>query len=372
MNEIKFGHQVYYIHSYDFFRKRVMVAAKENWDSLWLPDHLTGTGGGLIDDYLSCWSLFGAMAELVKGKFFGTAVTDPHRTHPAVLAQLCTSTNHLTGGNFILGIGAGEAMNLKAYGIPSDHALTKMRESIKYMKISWEEGRDISFKGQYYNADKAKLVPKPVSKIPVWIAANAPKTLKLTGEIADGWLPIGIDLKTYKQKKQQILKVMEENGRKVDDFSFGVFHFLFMHDDEKTINQRILGNKYELLSNPRRIKELGYWKDEYEQLYLEATGQKLDDINILKMTPEDIASFDFGKLAPILNDIPDDLIRDTLMIGTKEDIIERLKKYAEAGVNHFIFSSLNGASSKNAPFTYWDVTRIVSEEIIPLFKNSNV
>ncbi|MFW9878797.1 MAG: LLM class flavin-dependent oxidoreductase, partial [Candidatus Thorarchaeota archaeon] len=274
MSEIKFGHQIYYLHSYDFFRKKVIAASKENWDSLWLPDHLSGMGGNLIDDFLSPWALFGAMAELVKGKSFGTAVTDPHRIHPAVLAQLCTSINHLTEGNLILGIGAGEGMNLKAYGIPSDHALSKMRESINYMKSFWAEGRNISFEGQHYSAKNANLLPQPASAIPIWIGANSPKTLKLTGEIADGWMPVEIDKVTYKRKKQEIIKVMNEIGRDIENFSFGVFHFLFINDDDNLIKQRMLGYKYELLTNPRRIKELGYWKEEYEELYL-FTGKYL-------------------------------------------------------------------------------------------------
>ncbi len=372
LSEIKFGHQIYYLHSYDFFRKKVIAASKENWDSLWLPDHLSGMGGTLVDDYLSPWALFGAMAELVKGKSFGTAVTDPHRIHPAVLAQLCTSINHLTEGNLILGIGAGEAMNLKAYGIPIDHALGKMREAINFMKLFWDKGRDISFEGQYYTAKNAVLLPKPVSDIPIWIGANSPKTLKLTGEIADGWMPVGIDSKTYKTKKQQIVKAMNEKGRDLDKFSFGVFQFIFINDDTNKINQRIRGNKFELLTNPRRIKELGYWKDEYEQLYIDATGYKSEELNILKIDRDDVLKFDLRKLEPIVKDIPDDLIRDGTMIGTKEEIIKRIRKYIEAGANHFIFSSTNGASSKNSPFTYWDASRIISEEIIPLFKDNNV
>ncbi|MFX1426824.1 MAG: LLM class flavin-dependent oxidoreductase [Promethearchaeota archaeon] len=372
MNEIKFGHQIYYLHSYDFFRKKAIAAGKENWDSIWLPDHLSGMGGTLVDDFLSPWALFGAMAELIKEKSFGTAVTDPHRIHPAVLAQLCTSINHLTNGNLILGIGAGEGMNLKAYGIPSDHALSKMRESINYMRLFWDKGRKVTYEGQHYFARNANLVPQPVSNIPIWIGANSPKTLKLTGEIADGWIPSGIDKITYKRKKEEIVKVMNEKGRDLEKFSFGVFQFLFINDDENLINQRIRANKIGLLTNPRRIKDLGYWKEVYEEFYLNVTGHKSEDINILKIDRSDVLNFNLEKLEPIIEDIPDDLIYDSLMIGTKEEIIKKIRSYIEAGANHFVFSSTNGASKKNAPFTYWEASRIVSEEIIPLFKEENV
>ncbi|MFW9988888.1 MAG: LLM class flavin-dependent oxidoreductase [Candidatus Odinarchaeota archaeon] len=372
MDKIRFGHQLFFLHSYDFFRKKVLAASKENWDSLWLPDHLAGTGGSLINDFLSVWCLFGSMAELVEGKTFGTAVTDPHRMHPAVLAQLCTSVNHLTGGKFILGIGAGEAMNLKAYGIPSDHALSKMRETISMVKSYWNEGKITSFKGQHFYVNNAVLVPKPISKIPIWIGANSPKTLQLTGEVADGWMPVGIDPKTYKSKKEEIVKVMKEKGRNLDDFSFGIFQFIFINDDEKQINLRIHGNKYGLLLNPRRIKELGYWKDEYEELYLEATGYKSEQLNILKIDGNDRKKINLKKLEPIIREIPDDLIRESVMIGSKDEIIQKIRKFIEAGANYFVFSSTNGSSSKNAPFTYWDASRLITEEIIPLFKNANV
>ena len=165
---------------------------------------------------------------------------------------------------------------------------------------------------------------------------------------------------------------MNEKGRDLDKFSFGVFQFTFINDDTNKINQRIQGSKFELLTNPQRIKELGYWKDEYEELYIEATGYKPEELNILKIDRDDVTGFDLRKLQPIVNEIPDDLIRESMMIGTKEDIIKRIRKYIEAGANHFIFSSTNGASSKNAPFTYWDASRIISEEIIPLFKDGNV
>ena len=147
-------------------------------------------------------------------------------------------------------------------------------------------------------------------------------------------MPVGIDSKTYKTKKQQIVKAMNEKGRDLEEFSFGVFQFIFINDDTNKINQRIQGNKFELLTNPRRIKELGYWKEEYEQLYIDATGYKSEELNILKIDRDDVLKFDLRKLEPIVKDIPDDLIRDSTMIGTKEEIIKRIRKYIEAGANH--------------------------------------
>ncbi len=370
MDDMKFGIQLFYSNSYDFVRKKAISANKENWDSIWLPDHLSGIPGAAIDDFLNLWPMFGSFAEIIKGKTLGSAITDPHRYHPAVLAQLATSINHITGGKFILGIGAGEGMNLKAYNIPYDHVLSKMTESIKLIKLFWNKGKRVTFKGKFYQTKKAVLLPKPISEIPIWVAANGPKTREMTADIADGWMPIGLFSEVYKTFKEQMVKIIENNGRDISKFTFGIFHRIYINDDEKKIIEQIKGNKMSMLMQPRLIKELGYWKEEFDELYCEATGYKCDEMSILKIDREDIGKFDVNKLSTIISEIPDKEIRENLMIGPKEEIIKKIQKYVEAGAQYFIFEFVNGASSKNAPFTYWDVSRIVSEEIIPLFKNS--
>jgi hypothetical protein len=57
------------------------------------------------------------------------------------------------------------------------------------------------------------------------------------------------------------------------------------------------------------------------------------------------------------------------MFGTKEEIIDKIQKYVDLGAQYFVLEIQNGASSKNTPFSYWDVSTILSNEIIPLFKS---
>jgi phthiodiolone/phenolphthiodiolone dimycocerosates ketoreductase len=371
MADIKFGNNLYYSQSWDLLKKKVITASQEAWDTIWLPDHLSGIPGGAIDDFLCLWPLLGVFSELAKGKTLGSAVTDPYRLHPAALAQMSTTLNHLTGGKFILGIGAGEGMNLKAYNIPYDHAVTKMDESIRLMKEFWNKGKNVTFEGKYFKTNNAVLLPKPISEIPVWIAGNGPKTLKLTAEIADGWMPLGAFSDFYKADKEKIVKVMKAKGRDINQFTFGYFTRIFMHDDESRLESFYNGMKSGLALQPRILKKLGYWKEDYEQLFKEATGFDSDVMSILMYDRDDARKFKINKLAPIVEDIPDKLIRESGMVGTKEDIIKKIHKYIDAGAQHFVLELQNGVSSRNAPFTYFDVTRIISEEIIPMFKDSN-
>jgi phthiodiolone/phenolphthiodiolone dimycocerosates ketoreductase len=368
MVDIKFGTQLFFSQSYDFLQKKVLTANKENWDSLWLPDHLSGLPGGMIDDFLAVWPLFGAFCELAKGKTFGSAVTDPHRLHPAVLAQIATTLNHMSGGNFILGIGAGEGMNLKVFNIPYDHAISKMEESILLMKQFWKKGKRVTFKGKFYETNKAVLLPQPISDIPIWVAGNGLKTRDLTARVTDGWMPVGLFFDVYKAGKEEITKKIKQEGRDLNKFTFGIWQRIFINDDEKRIEEQLNATKFGLIMSPRVLKSLGYWKEGYDQLFCDATGFECDDMSLLVFDREDMAKFDMGKLSKITEQIPNEALRKDAMIGTKEELIKKIERFVKIGTQYFIFEIQNGSSSKNAPFTYWDVSRILSEEIIPLFK----
>jgi len=329
MKKIGFGTQLFYSQSYEFIRKKLIS----------------------------------------KEKVFGSCVTDPHRMHPAVLAQIATTINHISGGKFILGMGAGEGMNLKAYNISYKHALSKMSESIQFMKQFWKKGKRISFKGKFYQANKAVLLPKPISEIPIWVASNGPKTIEMTGELADGWLPLGVSTKFYKSGVEKIKEILYKNGRDISKFTFGVFNRVFLNNDIQKINEQVKGVKMSLLMQPLAIKELGYWKDEFDEIFCEATGYKCEEISLLKVDREVLGKFDLNKLSVILDQIPNEVVQDNIMFGTKEQVIEKIQKYIDLGAEYFVLEIQNGASSKNAPYTYWDVSKILSDEIIPLFNS---
>lgn len=364
---VKFGIELFYSHSYDFLRQKVQTANKEIWDSIWLPDHLSGIPGAAIDDFLSLWPLFGSIAELAPGKTLGSCVTDPHRLHPAALAQIATTLNHMTGGKFILGIGAGEGMNLKAYNIPYDHAVSKMKESIELMKLFWKKGKRITYDGQFYKVNKAVLLPQPISEIPIWVAGNGPNSRRVTAEVADGWMPLGILFLSYEKGKEEITEILKSIGRDIEQFTFAVFQRIYINDEEDRLAEQLQGTKVTLALQPSLIKDIGFWKDEYEEIYCQATGVKCDEMSLLKYDREDIGRFNVNQIMPIIETIPDQLIRENTMLGNTEEIIRKVQKFIDIGTQYFIFEIVNGASSKNAPFTYWDVARILSEEVVPNF-----
>ena len=110
------------------------VNEEAGFDSLWIPDHLLFIPHGIVPE---AWSTLAAVAVATKKATLGTCVSDPHRHHPAVLAQKVATVDRISGGRAILGIGAGEAMNVVPFGIDWNRPVSKLVEAVKIIRGFW-------------------------------------------------------------------------------------------------------------------------------------------------------------------------------------------------------------------------------------------
>jgi phthiodiolone/phenolphthiodiolone dimycocerosates ketoreductase len=314
--------------------------------------------------------MLAAFAELAPGMTFGVAVTDGIRLHPAIIAQNAVSLDHQSGGRFILGVGAGEKMNLTVYGFDNRYAVSRMKESIQVMKKLWTTSGQVNHSGRFFNLDQAVLEPKSLQQphVPIWIAGNGPRTRKLTAELADGWFPAPALPEEYKEGLTEIYNHMKKLGRDPEEFSASFWGRIYMHEDPAQISQYLFQRRGQLLLQPHLLKRIGYWKDEYEQVYLEQ-GLDPSKLSLLTYDAGDVARIDTSKMLPIVADIPESIIKQIGLVGSPEEIAKRIDAFIKAGVRHFSFELLNGVSKRNAPFTYWDVSRILAEDIIAPLKD---
>ncbi|MHA1210251.1 MAG: LLM class flavin-dependent oxidoreductase [Candidatus Freyarchaeota archaeon] len=189
-----------------------VYSEKKGLDSVWAADHTVGIGIKRWD-FFEAWSVLSALAVKTRRVLLGTCVSDPHRRHPAVLAQTLMTLDHLSKGRAILGLGAGEAMNLVPYHIEWDRPVTRLREASEVIiKLLTEEFSD--YDGEFFKLEKAFIRPKGVQEPhpPIYFGANSLRTMRLTAEMGDGWLPIGTFMKPedYKAKFEQIKRWAKE------------------------------------------------------------------------------------------------------------------------------------------------------------------
>jgi coenzyme F420-dependent glucose-6-phosphate dehydrogenase len=134
-----------------------------------------------------------AVAERTRRISLGTGVTAPiFRYNPAIVAQAFATLGNLYPGRVFLGLGTGEAMNEVPLGFEwpkTSERIDRLEEAIKVIKLLWEK-EFVSMKGKYYSLRKANLYTKPVKPVPIYVAANGPKTATLAGKYADGIVTI--------------------------------------------------------------------------------------------------------------------------------------------------------------------------------------
>ena len=121
-------------------------------------------------------------------------VTANSLRHPAVLAKIATTVDHLSGGRLEFGIGTGWAeYEHRMLGIEvgsGRQRVEKLGEALRILKALWSPERFTDFAGEHYTLDKAVHSPQPVQRPhpPVWLGGTGEKRmLKLVAEQADVW-----------------------------------------------------------------------------------------------------------------------------------------------------------------------------------------
>lgn len=165
-----------------------VLAEKAGFDLVVVSEHFHPW----VDDVSAsgfAFSTIGAMAAATERIGFATGVTTPlFRYHPAVVAQAAATLDRLSGGRFILGVGTGENINEGPLGYVFPNYAernARMTESLEIMRRLLD-GEKLTFDGEFYVTDRAKLYSPPFGPVPILMAAGGPKSATLAGEMAQG------------------------------------------------------------------------------------------------------------------------------------------------------------------------------------------
>lgn len=156
----------------------------------------------------------------------GSAILQiPART-PAMTAMTAATLDALSGGRFRLGLGvSGPQVSEGWHGVRFDRPLTRTREYVEIVRMALRREK-VRFEGEAYTlplpdgpGKALTLTVHPVrERIPVYLAAVGPRNLELTGEIADGWLPVFFAPGLVKESMDRIGVGLARAGRSWDGF----------------------------------------------------------------------------------------------------------------------------------------------------------
>ncbi len=136
-----------------------------------------------------------AAATVTERLRLGTWVTSPNFRHPVTLAKDLMTIDDISGGRLLAGIGAGgigwDATVFGGQPLPPGRRIDRLTEFLTLLDLLLRQG-ETSWQGTYFTADRARMVPAGSrSRIPLIVAANGPRAIRLAAERGDAWATTG-------------------------------------------------------------------------------------------------------------------------------------------------------------------------------------
>ena len=254
----------------------------------------------------------------------GAAVLQiPART-PAMTAA---TLDALSGGRFRLGLGvSGPQVSEGWHGVRFTSPVGRTREYASIVRSALRRER-VKFEGEHFTlplpdgpGKALRLTVRPARKhIPLYLAAIGPKNLELTGEIADGWLPVFFSPAHAGEQLAHIRAGAERTGRTLDGFDVVPTVPLVPGDDWKVCADAVRGYAA-LYIGGMGSKEKNFYNRLACRMGFEAEAADVQE--------KYLAGDRVGAMAAV----PPEFLDATSLLGPKERIAEKMTEYAEAGV----------------------------------------
>jgi alkanesulfonate monooxygenase SsuD/methylene tetrahydromethanopterin reductase-like flavin-dependent oxidoreductase (luciferase family) len=200
----------------------------------WISDHLTDAsrerGGGAFESLTTV----AALAHRVPGKWIGIAVLANTFRHPSVVAKSATVIDNITGGRFILGLGAGwHVGEHEAFGIPlppMQERFARFESAVATLAALFSQaGRGapgVTRDDPFYPLRDATLEPVPFRPQgpQIWLGGQRRRGIALAANFAEGWPMPGNEagnVSYFASKRDEIRRALEAAGRDPDEFIFG-------------------------------------------------------------------------------------------------------------------------------------------------------
>jgi F420-dependent oxidoreductase-like protein len=312
----------------------VLAAERAGFDSVWAAESYGS-------DAVSVLAYLAAKTETIQ---LGAAILQVPARQPAA-----ATIDALSNGRFIFGFGpSGPQVSEGWYGVPYEKPWGRTREYVEIVKqIVARDGR-LEYEGKHFElpltegegvtgqGKALKLNVHPIrNEIPIYLGAIGRKSVEIAAEIADGWIPIFFSVDKWQDAWGEHIEAgLAKSGRTREDFAVS-----------PSVQVAIDGD----LDAARGLVKAGLL------LYLGGMGSKKTNFyadltrrfGFAEVADEVQSLYLEGKREEAYAAIPDELVDATAMIGTEDEVAERVKRFADAGVDRMIVSPMHGNQEEN-------------------------
>jgi probable F420-dependent oxidoreductase len=162
-------------------------AEAEGADSVWVCDHFLDRTPVRESGYHEPFGLLAAVAATTTRVHLGPLVAATSFRSPGLLAKTAATVDLIAGGRLVLGLGCGwHEPEYRAFGYPFDHRVGRFEETLRVVRALLD-GERVTFKGAWVAVEDAVLLPPPERRIPLLVAAEGPRMLRLAARYGDAW-----------------------------------------------------------------------------------------------------------------------------------------------------------------------------------------
>lgn len=285
--------------------------------------------------------LMGYLASRVGRMRLGVGVTEAVRRHPVLIAQAMLTLSHLTARAPILGIGAGERMNIDPYGLDFSEPVGRLEEALAIIRLCLSSFGPISFSGKHFQLDRAPMDLKaPPGRIPeIWVAGHGPRMLALTGRYGDGWYPTSVvSPQEYADKLAAVRAAARDSGRPENAVTPALHRFVVFGSSEREARG---------ILHAKAIRLLGLGAPPHVWREAGATHPLGEDFNALVDFVPD--RHDRSLIEEAIASVPESVMTDgPLLWGTPDQVVAKLRAFGESGMRHVVLAPVSGLVSKRA------------------------
>jgi F420-dependent oxidoreductase-like protein len=256
----------------------------------------------------------------------GTSIAQAGTRTPAVIAMTALTLASLSDGRFILGLGTSGPQVIEGWhGIPFQRAVTRMRETVEIVRIA-VRGERVAYEGTVYQLPlpggegrALRAGAPPRADIPIYLATLGPKSLEMTGELADGWIASSFMPDHGAVLIDRIRAGAERTGRRFADLDLHAGGVVAFSDDlERLIPPRKPGFAFEIgaMGSPQQ----NFYKDAYERQGYADLAARVQALWLAGQRDEAAAL------------IPDAFVLESNLLGTEAMVKERIRVYRDAGI----------------------------------------
>ncbi|HEX2737873.1 MAG TPA: LLM class F420-dependent oxidoreductase [Acidimicrobiia bacterium] len=300
----------------------VAEAEQLGYHSLW-------TAEAYGSDALTPLAWWGANTQRIK---LGTSICQMSARTPTAMAMAAITMDHLSNGRFVLGLGASGPQVVEGwYGQPYPKPLARTREYVEIIRRILAREAPLTNDGEHYPlpypggtglGKPVKSITHPLrADLPIYLAAEGPKNVALTAEIADGWLAIYYSPRVDDFYRDALAEGFARPGarRGFDDFEVAATVPVIFHDDVQQAAD-FMRPMLALYIGGMGAREVNFHANVYARMGYEAEVKQIQDL-YLEGKKDEAAAL-----------VPQKLIEETALIGPKEKVRDDLAMWEESAV----------------------------------------